>query len=94
MLALLALRPPRTVLVAPPVVLKVLVVLAAPMGLPPKFMVPPPLPPVKLKAVLFHRLLLLVEIEKVDALTTLTLAGMSQASVEPGSTVSPPLSTV
>jgi hypothetical protein len=57
-------------------------------------MVPPPLPPVKLKAVLVHRLLLLVASEKMEALTTLTLAGKSQASEDPGLSVSPPLSTV
>ena len=94
MLAPLALSPPRIVLVAPPVVLNVLVVLAAPMGLPPKFMVPPPLPPVKLNAVLFQRLLLLVASENVDALTTLTFPGVIQASADPGLSVSPPLSTV
>ena len=83
MSALLAFRPPVTVLVAPPLVLKVFVVLVAPMGLPPKFMVPPPLPPVKLKAVLFHRPSLLPGSVKLDAFSTLTLMGASVAKVAP-----------
>ena len=80
------------VLVAPPLVVTVLVVLLAPIGLPAKFIVPPPLPPVKLKAVLFHRLLLALLREKMDALLTLTLTGASQAKLEPGDSVKLPLS--
>lgn len=78
-LAELAFKPPVMVLVAPPLVLKVLVVLAAPIGLPKRFIVPPPLPPVKLKAVLFQRPLLFALIENVEAFSTLTLVGLIDA---------------
>ena len=93
-LAPLALSPPVMVFVAPPLVLNVLVVLLAPIGLPAKFIEPPPLPPVKLKAVLFQRLLLLAVSEKLDAFSTLTLVGASQANVEPGESVKLPAFTV
>ena len=75
---LLAFKPPLMVLVAPPLVLKVLVVPNAPIGLPPKFIVPPPSPPVKLKAVLFQRPLLDEERVNDEALTTFTAAGANQ----------------
>ena len=72
---MLAFSPPLMVLVAPPLVLKVLVVLMSPIGLPCRFMVPPPRPPVKLNAVFFQVPLPVLLSEKVAVLTTLTLAG-------------------
>ncbi len=76
-LAEFAFSVPEMVFVAPPLVLKLFVVPPWPMGLPPKFIVPPPSPPVKLKAVFFHQPKLELVSANVDVFSTFTLAGLS-----------------
>ena len=72
-----AFHSPPITSVAPPLVLNELV--PPPTGLPAKLILPPPLPPVKLNAVLFQNPVPAVFNEKVDALLILTLAGPTLA---------------